>query len=63
MAPILNTLHEGLKNFIEEHIVDIPDEKKEAFRQKGADLIAKLVEAGAKGAAEGIAEKAHDHAA
>lgn len=55
--PILNAIHDGLHGFIEAHIVNIPDEKKEQFRKDGAGLLSILVEAGAKGAAEGLADK------
>lgn len=60
--PILNKIHAGIQKFIEEHIIHIPDDKKEAALAHGQELLATLVEAGAKGVAEGVVDEVKNKA-
>jgi len=54
--PLLNAAASRVRSFIEKFIVDVPEEKKSAFKEEICDLIVDLAEAAAKGAVEGAKE-------
>lgn len=55
--PFLNKIIGDIDRFRDEHIVHIPEEHKQKAVEALSALIALAVEAGAKGAAEGLAGK------
>lgn len=57
-GPVMNRLGKRLKNFINSHIVDIPDEKKAAFREGAERLLVEALEHGMEGAARGAVSEA-----
>lgn len=60
MQPILNTVLGWFGGLFDKYVVHIPDDKKAAFKAELESMAQKAVEAGAKGVAEGIANKANN---
>lgn len=52
--PVINRIGKRLKDFVESYIVDIPDDKKEKFREKAEELFIEALEHGAEGTARGL---------
>lgn len=57
MKPILNMIHD----VIEKYLVNVPDDKKDEYKEVGIEVIKAIAEGAAKGASEQAMSKIKDN--